>query len=811
MRQRVYGVRDYDGAVHQEREEIGRGGERGERIGRSRSREREERALSTMGFNIGRGRERERGGGTDGHGGGHGSGSNKMNSNSSYIRNGSDNNSTKNHTIKNDVIIDNNTANNSSSSSNRSSKAGISRKRGWDDQVSSPPGSGEVGSRERGRARDSPPSKKSMKRGKNIVNPQQHELLLLIVRATYCAHFPRLAAGLQALPPFLPYPLDVSAGLPPKSDPLAQELSKATRSAVVERGFREMLAGVEESVLRVEEEGGREGGPPQVHVSVSTALLIKLRKILFLKIKKDRIEMKNALEKNVIESVFRSVRTAGTSLGGNKTDYAPVLLNTPWDVIGYCRKSILTRLILLGEAVMQHPEEWTKRLQLTVLIQRLAQPNNGVWEKEIKDIQRLANRLNKLQPPLNLPNTSPTNAASTFSSSSSSSRSCFSPPPDSLPLPSPPSMLMDEGQGGGKGVSGKVGRNVYHLASPMADSSMLHSPVVSPPHSPSRRSKRVTAQTAVQAADTAAVADAAMVTDEKGGGDSWGLDTASAAGAPHSSFMNVASSPSSSYLSSSFASAAAAVAADATTVLSTHSTLPSIHPSSSAAAAAPRDPRKLAKEKAARRKKNFKKVDFVLPTEEEIGAHYQHTTYLRSHAFEEAYGVPGTTVQVSKCIHCQVQTWTHRCSKCGRCHGCASVIFCKGAERQCNVSDKGHVNRLSERMDRAIWDAFKDNKKGFEPILALVEHAGVSVNFQRPAKGETALMAAAFQGNLTVLKELLALGADPSLTTGDKHTAWTFATKFNHKECAEVLATHAAMAVVASGGGGGGRKERDFV
>jgi len=372
-------------------------------------------------------------------------------------------------------------------------------------------------------------------------------------------------------------------------------------------------------------------------------------------------------------------------------------------------------------------------------------------------------------------------------------------------------MLMDEGQGGGKGVSGKVGRNVYHLASPMADSSMLHSPVVSPPHSPSRRSKRVTAQTAVQAADTAAVADAAMVTDEKGGGDSWGLDTASAAGAPHSSFMNVASSPSSSYLSSSFASAAAAVAADATTVLSTHSTLPSIHPSSSAAAAAPRDPRKLAKEKAARRKKNFKKVDFVLPTEEEIGAHYQHTTYLRSHAFEEAYGVPGTTVQVSKCIHCQVQTWTHRCSKCGRCHGCASVIFCKGAERQCNVSDKGHVNRLSERMDRAIWDAFKDNKKGFEPILALVEHAGVSVNFQRPAKGETALMAAAFQGNLTVLKELLALGADPSLTTGDKHTAWTFATKFNHKECAEVLATHAAMAVVASGGGGGGGKERDFV
>jgi len=114
-------------------------------------------------------------------------------------------------------------------------------------------------------------------------------------------------------------------------------------------------------------------------------------------------------------------------------------------------------------------------------------------------------------------------------------------------------------------------------------------------------------------------------------------------------------------------------------------------------------------------------------------------------------------------------------------------------------------------MDRAIWDAFKDTKKGFEPIYALVQHAGVSVNFQRPAKGETALMAAAFQGNLNVLKELLALGADPALSTGDRHTAWTFATKFNHKECAEVLAKHAALAVVAAGGGGGGGRGREGV
>jgi hypothetical protein len=116
--------------------------------------------------------------------------------------------------------------------------------------------------------------------------------------------------------------------------------------------------------------------------------LIKLRKILFLKTKKDQVEMKDALERKLIERVCWSVRMAGTSLGENKTDYAQALLNTPWDVIGFCKKSILTRLILLGESVMQQPEERTKRMQLTVLVQRLALPSNGVWEKEMKEIQR---------------------------------------------------------------------------------------------------------------------------------------------------------------------------------------------------------------------------------------------------------------------------------------------------------------------------------------------------------------------------------------------------------------------------------------
>ena len=283
------------------------------------------------------------------------------------------------------------------SDSSNSGAAPGARKRGWDEQMSSsPPRSGKGGKigGGGGKGGGGPPSKRVMSgaHGSNTVNPEQLELLLLIVRATYCSHFPRLAAGVHALPTYLPYPLDISAGLPPKNDPMAHELSAATRAAFAERGFREMLAGVGESVLRVEEggEGGREGGAGQVQVQVSTALLLKLRKILLLKVKEEAVRAVDALEEQVIERVCRSVRMAGTLLGANKPDYVQVLLNTPWDVIGFCRKSVLTRLTLFGEAVAKQPEEEkTRRLQLTVLVQRLALSSNGIWEKEMeKEMQR---------------------------------------------------------------------------------------------------------------------------------------------------------------------------------------------------------------------------------------------------------------------------------------------------------------------------------------------------------------------------------------------------------------------------------------
>jgi len=276
------------------------------------------------------------------------------------------------------------------SDSSNSGAAPGARKRGWDELMSSSPPRSGKGEKGGGKGGGGPPSKRVMSgaHGSNTVNPEQLELLLLIVRATYCSHFPRLAAGVHALPTSLPYPLDISAGLPPKNDPVAQELSAATRAAFAERGFREMLAGVDESVLRVEEGGGGGGGggagQRQVQVQVSTALLLKLRKILFLKVK-EAVRAVDALEEQVIERVCRSVRMAGTLLGANKTDYVQVLLNTPWDVIGFCRKSVLTRLTLLGEAVAKQPEEEkTRRLRLTVLVQRLALSSNGIWEKEME-------------------------------------------------------------------------------------------------------------------------------------------------------------------------------------------------------------------------------------------------------------------------------------------------------------------------------------------------------------------------------------------------------------------------------------------
>ena len=222
-----------------------------------------------------------------------------------------------------------------------------------------------------------------------------------------------------------------------------------------------------------------------------------------------------------------------------------------------------------------------------------------------------------------------------------------------------------------------------------------------------------------------------------------------------------------------------------------------------------RDPRRLALEKAARRLQP-KKVHFQLP--EEVPE--QHTTYMKSHHFEVAQLGPGAP-PATPCLHCKSTNWLQRCGRCGRCQNCSRTIFCKGAEKtDPEVGPGGHVNRLSERMDRAIWDAFKG--KEFDPIFALVNHAGVSVNFGRSSKGETALMAASYTGNMEAARELLEMGADPSRRTTDNFTAWSFASKYGHTQVADLITKFVTGAlrprtappgpVCASGGAGGPSK-----
>ncbi len=229
-----------------------------------------------------------------------------------------------------------------------------------------------------------------------------------------------------------------------------------------------------------------------------------------------------------------------------------------------------------------------------------------------------------------------------------------------------------------------------------------------------------------------------------------------------------------------------------------------VHAPPSAAVAAPaarvpRDPRKERLAKMARLKSaGPRKVDFLLPSEEEKG-HDEHTTYFKSHftndlVYEEAraLGVPGVTPQTTECLHCHTDVWEHKCPKCSRCQNCARKIFCKGAERNKNYvpgdPDTLAPHLMEKRMDQAIWNVFKDPTKDFHPILGLIQNK-VSVNFQR-ATGETALMAAAFRGDVEVLKLLLQLGADPNKITDARKsplTALSFAAKHGHTECVEIL------------------------
>ncbi len=181
---------------------------------------------------------------------------------------------------------------------------------------------------------------------------------------------------------------------------------------------------------------------------------------------------------------------------------------------------------------------------------------------------------------------------------------------------------------------------------------------------------------------------------------------------------------------------------------------------------------------------------FMLPAEER----YPHTTYFASHPYEMAEpaagggAMGGAALQALPCSHCKTRAWQMRCARCGRCQDCARLIFCKGAERRDNTEAAtvhGHVELLAQRMDRAIWAAFRGGDD-FLPIYALAA-AGVSPNYKRTHKHETALMAAAYRADPGAVAELLRLGANPAMSTLDGMTALAFAERTRNQQCIDML------------------------
>lgn len=201
---------------------------------------------------------------------------------------------------------------------------------------------------------------------------------------------------------------------------------------------------------------------------------------------------------------------------------------------------------------------------------------------------------------------------------------------------------------------------------------------------------------------------------------------------------------------------------------------------------APRDPRRAAVLKQAAHQAaqqvppqqlaGPKKVRFI---ESEGKGDPDHITYVKSHYYEEHE--PGALAAFCSNPRCQRTDWQKRCHRCGRCDDCSRLIFCKGAEKM--VTGVA-IGRLHERMDHAIWLAFR--QKDFDPLLALLD-SGVSVNFCRSSKGETALMAAAYAGRMDVCQRLLEQGANPEAKTDDGMTAWTFASRFSHNAIASLI------------------------
>jgi hypothetical protein len=190
------------------------------------------------------------------------------------------------------------------------------------------------------------------------------------------------------------------------------------------------------------------------------------------------------------------------------------------------------------------------------------------------------------------------------------------------------------------------------------------------------------------------------------------------------------------------------------------------------------------------------RVNFVAAHEQEQDPLAgKRQTYLKSHSF------PATRSFAEPCGVCDNRAATLRCDKCRRCDVCSRLIFCKGAPAERTAPSYGpdgtetpdQANRLVQRMDKVIWDAFRTGAKdAFDVLLGLVEVGGVDVNFKRPSKKETALMAAAYRGNLEAARRLLELGADTATKTDDGLTAWAFASKHGHVEVADLISKYAS-------------------
>ena len=77
----------------------------------------------------------------------------------------------------------------------------------------------------------------------------------------------------------------------------------------------------------------------------------------------------------------------------------------------------------------------------------------------------------------------------------------------------------------------------------------------------------------------------------------------------------------------------------------------------------------------------------------------------------------------------------------------------------------------------------------FAGTVGLLLEKGADVNLQGTAEGFTALMTAAAEGQVEVVRVLLAYGADPDLEDVDGDTAESFATQNGHSQVVAALRT----------------------